>query len=144
MTRSSFTRQHGFTLIEIMVVVVILGILAGIVVPKLMQRPDDARIVKAQQDIRVLESSLKLYRLDNFNYPSTDQGLESLVQKPSTPPEPANWKSYVERLPMDPWGKPYQYLSPGQQGDYDIYSLGADGQNGGSGADADIGNWTLQ
>jgi general secretion pathway protein G len=143
---SNLRRARGFTLIEIMVVVIILGILAAIVVPKVMDRPDTARITKAKQDIRSLESALNLYKLDNFNYPNTDQGLEALVQKPAGTPEPKNWKEggYVDRLPKDPWGNPYQYLSPGQHGAVDIYSLGADAQNGGEGVNADIGNWNLE
>lgn len=139
--------MRGFTLIEIMVVVIILGILAAIVVPKVMDRPDTARITKAKQDIRAIESALNLYKLDNFNYPSTDQGLEALVQKPGGTPEPKNWKEggYVDRLPKDPWGNPYQYLFPGTHGSSpDIYSLGADAQNGGEGTNADIGNWNLE
>ncbi len=133
--------QQGFTLIEVMVVVVILGILAAIVVPRIMDRPDEARKVKAQQDIRAMEAALNLYRLDNYNYPSTDQGLEALSQKPV--PDPPRWKEggYIDRLPMDPWQHPYQYLSPGSHGNIDIYSMGPDGQ---SGTDDDIGNWTLQ
>ncbi len=137
--------QQGFTLIEIMVVVVILGILAAVVVPRIMDRPDEARIIKAKTDIRSLKAALNLYKLDNFQYPTTDQGLEALVKKPTIPPEPPHWKAsgYVETLPTDPWGRPYQYLSPGQHGPVDIYSLGADGQLGGSGANADIGSWNL-
>jgi len=132
----------GFTLIEVMVVVVILGILAAIVVPRIMDRPDEARIIKAKQDIRVLESALNLYRLDNFRYPTTDQGLEALVENPGDAPK---WKEggYIDRLPNDPWGNTYQYLSPGQRSAIDIYSLGADGQIGGEGSNADIGNWNL-
>ncbi len=136
--------QRGFTLIEVMVVVVILGILAAIVVPRVMDRPDAARITKAKQDIRALESALNLYKLDNFVYPTTDQGLEALVQKPEGTPEPRNWKPYMDRLPKDPWGNPYQYLSPGVKGEVDIFSLGADGQPGGEGVNADIGNWNLE
>lgn len=134
---------YGFTLIEVMVVVVILAILATIVVPKIMDRPDDARIAKAKQDIRAIESALKLYKLDNMHYPTTDQGLEALVKQPSSGPSANNWRKggYLDSLPIDPWGHPYQYLSPGQHGDFDLYSLGADGQPGGTGADADIGNW---
>jgi general secretion pathway protein G len=134
-------RNTGFTLIEVMVVVVILGILAAIVVPRIMDRPDEARITKARQDIRALEAALNLYRLDNYTYPTTDQGLEALTQKPV--PEPPRWKEggYVDRLPMDPWQRPYQYLSPGSRGALDIYSMGPDGQPG---TDDDIGNWTLQ
>jgi len=136
--------QRGFTLIEVMVVVIILGILAAIVVPRVMDRPDTARIVKAQQDIRSIESALNLYKLDNYSYPTTDQGLQALVTKPSGSPEPKNWKKYIDRLPKDPWGEPYQYLSPGVKGDVDIYSLGADKQPGGEGPNADVGNWELQ
>jgi|SRR5688500_7907681 general secretion pathway protein G len=136
----------GFTLIEVMVVVVVLSILAAIVVPRVMDRPDEARIVKAKSDIRALESALNLYRLDNYNYPTTEQGIEALVARPTSPPEPHNWKSggYVDRLPKDPWGYRYQYLSPGQHGDFDLYSLGADGQLNGRGTSADIRNWDLE
>ncbi len=138
--------QMGFTLIEIMVVVVILGILAAFVVPRVMDRPDQARITKAKQDIRAIESALNLYRLDNFQYPSTDQGLQALVEKPSGGSAPNNWKEggYLDRLPKDPWGADYQYLFPGEQGAYDVFSLGADNQSGGEGANADIGNWALE
>ncbi|MBZ0105226.1 MAG: type II secretion system major pseudopilin GspG [Sulfuricella denitrificans] len=138
-------RSTGFTLIEIMVVIVILGILAALVVPKVMSRPDEARIVAAKQDIASLSQALKLYKLDNRVYPSTDQGLIALVQKPSTTPLPPNWKSggYIDRLPKDPWGHDYQYLQPGVRGEIDIYSLGADGAPGGEGNDADIGSWML-
>jgi general secretion pathway protein G len=137
------TGQQGFTLIEIMVVVVILSILAAIVVPKIMDRPDQARQVKAQQDVRVIESSLKLYRLDNHFYPSTDQGLEALLTLPSGDPEPKNWKDggYLDRIPEDPWGGEYLYLNPGVHGAIDVFSLGADGQPGGEGINGDIGNW---
>ncbi len=140
-------RPHkGFTLIEIMVVVIILGILATLVLPRVMSRPDEARIAKAKQDIRTLEGALNLYKLDNFDYPTTDQGLEALAQKPGAPPEPRNWKQggYIDRLPKDPWGEPYQYLNPGVHGAIDIYSLGADRQPGGEGSNADIGNWNLE
>ena len=138
--------QSGFTLIEIMVVVVILGILAAIVVPKVMDRPDAARVTKAKQDIRALESALNLYKLDNFNYPSTDQGLEALVKKPSGNPEARNWKQggYLDRLPKDPWQHDYQYLNPGTHGEVDIFTYGADGRPGGDGYNADIGNWSLE
>ncbi|HUS24073.1 MAG TPA: type II secretion system major pseudopilin GspG [Candidatus Binatia bacterium] len=138
--------QAGFTLIEIMVVVVILGILAAIVVPRLAGEPDKARVAKARQDIRALESALQLYRLDNYYYPTTQQGLEALVQKPDGEPPARNWKpgGYVAKLPKDPWGVAYQYLQPGVKGgDYDIFSLGADGKPGGDSVDADIGNWNL-
>lgn len=135
----------GFTLIEIMVVVVILGILAAVVVPRIMDRPDMARVAKARQDIRQLESALNLYRLDNFRYPTTEQGLEALVERPSTGPEPRNWNTegYINSLPRDPWGNPYQYLNPGVHGPVDVWTWGADGQPGGEELNADIGNWTL-
>jgi general secretion pathway protein G len=135
--------QNGFTLIEIMVVVVILSILAAIVVPKIMDRPDQARIVKVGQDVRVIESALKLYKLDNYFYPSTEQGLEALIKPPSGDPEPKNWKEggYLDRLPVDAWGGEYFYLNPGVHGPIDIFSMGADGQPGGEGINADIGNW---
>lgn len=137
------SRQGGFTLIEIMVVVVILGILASVVVPRIMDRPDTARITKARLDIQAMESVLNQYRLDNFVYPSTEQGLEALVEKPSGDPEPANWNKsgYIKSLPKDPWNRPYLYLNPGEKGEFDLYSLGADGQSGGEDANADIGNW---
>lgn len=135
----------GFTLIEVMVVVVILGILAAIVVPRIMDRPGEARVTKARSDIRAIESALNLYRLDNYRYPSGQQGLAALVERPRVPPEPRNWRNngYMDRLPQDPWGNPYQYLQPGSQGEIDIYSFGADGRPGGDGQDADIGNWDL-
>jgi len=138
-------QQSGFTLIEVMVVIVILGILASVVVPRIMDRPDTARITKAKQDIRTLESALNLYKLDNFSYPTTDQGLDALANKPSGSPEPRNWKEggYIQRLPKDPWGNPYQYLNPGVHGSIDIYSLGADGQDGGEDVNTDIGNWNM-
>jgi len=137
--------QSGFTLIEIMVVIVILGILASIVVPNIMESPNEARIVKAKQDLRTLEGALNLYKLDNFNYPSTDQGLEALVNKPSGLPEAKNWKKngYMKKIPKDPWGNEYLFLSPGTHGEIDIYTQGVDGLKGGSDAAADIGNWEL-
>lgn len=136
----------GFTLIEVMVVVVILGILAAVVVPRIMDKPDEARITKARSDIRAIESALDLYRLDNFVYPSTDQGLEALVSKPAGSPEAKNWKAggYLARMPTDPWGNPYQYLNPGSHGAVDIFSYGADARPGGEGPEADIGNWNMQ
>lgn len=141
--QTSRASQQGFTLIEVMVVVVILGILAAVVVPRVMDNPDKARIVKARSDVQALKSALDLYKLDNFNYPSTEQGLQALVEKPSGSPEAKNWKQggYVDNLPTDPWGNPYQYLSPGIHAEVDIYSLGADGRTGGEGVNADIGNW---
>lgn len=141
--KSNISIQAGFTLIEVMVVVIILGILAAVVVPKVMDRPDEARVMKARQDIRAIESAMKMYKLDNFVYPSSDQGIEALIQKPGGSPEPKNWKQYMDRLPKDPWGSNYQYLSPGVKGEIDIFSLGADGQQGGEGANSDVGNWDL-
>jgi general secretion pathway protein G len=137
-------KQSGFSLIEIMVVVVILGILASIVVPKIMSRPDEARVVKAKQDILAIQNALDLYKLDNGVYPTTDQGLSALVTKPTTQPEPRDWKLYLKRLPTDPWGREYMYLNPGEHGDIDIFTYGAEGQPGGKGINAEIGNWTIQ
>ncbi|GIX34452.1 MAG: type II secretion system protein G [Lysobacteraceae bacterium] len=136
-------RSAGFTLIEILVVVVILGILATVVVPRFLDKPDEARIARARADIQALTTALNLYRLDNFNYPSTEQGLQALVAPPSGTPAAPNWRKggYIDRIPKDPWGGEYRYLSPGQRGEFDLYSLGADGQPGGEGAAADIGNW---
>ncbi len=135
--------QSGFTLIEIMVVVVILGILASVIVPKIMDNPDKARVVKAKNDVQAMKSALDLYKLDNFNYPSTDQGLQALTAKPSGSPEARNWKEggYLDRLPKDPWGNDYQYLNPGVNAEVDIFSYGADGRPSGEGVAADIGNW---
>lgn len=137
-------KQQGFTLIELMVVVVILAILAAVAVPQFMDRPDEARVVKAKQDIASLSSALQLYKLDNYRYPTTDQGLEALATKPDSEPEAPNWKTYMQVLPKDPWGKDYIYLSPGEKGDFDIYTLGADGEEGGEGVAATIGNWNLK
>ena len=136
---------RGFTLIEIMVVVVIIAILAALIVPRVMGRPDEARIVAARHDVGALVQALKLYRLDNQRYPSTEQGLGALIARPTTGPLPPNWKpgGYIERLPRDPWGNAYQYLSPGLRGEIDVFSYGADGAAGGEGVDGDIGNWTL-
>ena len=136
-------RCHGFTLIEVMVVIVILGVLAALVVPKVMSRPDEARVVAAKQDLAAIMQSLKLYKLDNRRYPTAEQGLQALVVKPGSAPVPENWKSYLEKLPNDPWGKPYQYVIPGLKGDVDVMSFGADGVQGGEGFDADIGSWSL-
>ncbi|MBS1196334.1 MAG: gspG [Proteobacteria bacterium] len=138
-------RAGGFTLIEIMVVVIIIGVLAALVVPKIMARPDEARAIAAKQDIATLLQALKLYRLDNMRYPSGEQGLMALVEKPTGAPMPSNWKSggYLERLPKDPWGSTYQYLNPGIHGEIDVFSLGGDGKPGGEGVDADIGSWML-
>ena len=139
-------RAHaGFTLIEIMVVIVILGILAALVVPRVLDRPDEARAIAAKNDIAAMMQALKLYRLDNQRYPTAEQGLAALVARPTLAPLPPNWKpnGYLERLPKDPWGHPYQYLNPGLRGEIDVWSQGADGAAGGSGADADIGSWEL-
>ncbi len=140
-------RARGFTLIEIMVVITILGILAALIVPKIVGRTDDARIAAARQDIASIMQALKLYRLDNGRYPTTEQGLRALVERPGTDPQPTNWKQggYLERssIPKDPWGKEYQYLNPGLRGEIDVFSFGRDGQSGGEGPDADIGSWQL-
>ncbi|HTP46590.1 MAG TPA: type II secretion system major pseudopilin GspG [Usitatibacter sp.] len=135
-------KRNGFTLIEVLVVVAILGILAAIVVPRIMDRPDEAKRVAAKADVSAIVQALKLYRLDNGNYPTTDQGLVALVQKPASNPVPGNWtKPYLDRLPKDPWGSDYQYLSPGVHGEIDVFSLGSDRARGGEGNAADIGNW---
>ncbi|MCE2744563.1 MAG: type II secretion system major pseudopilin GspG [Burkholderiales bacterium] len=138
-------QNKGFTLIEIMVVVVILGILATLVVPKIMGRPDEARVVAAKQDIASVMQALNLYRLDNSRYPTTEQGLQALVSPPTTEPVPRNYKQggYLSRLPVDPWGNSYQFLSPGINGEVDVMSFGADGKAGGEGMNADIGSWSL-
>src|SRR5512134_2901819 len=140
--RQATRRVHGFTLIEVMVVVVILGLLAAIIVPKVMSRPDEARIVAAKADIAAINQALKLYRLDNTFYPTTEQGLQALVQRPTTQPIPANWKQggYLDRVPKDPWGREYQYLNPGVHAEIDVFSFGADGQTGGEGTNADVFN----
>jgi general secretion pathway protein G len=137
--------QGGFTLIEIMVVVIIIGILVAIVAPNVMGRLDQAQVTKAKADIRAIENALKFYRLDNFAYPTTEQGLEALVSRPADP-NITNWKAggYLDRMPQDPWQQPYQYLNPGQNGEIDIYSYGADRRPGGEGLNADIGNWNLE
>ena len=143
MTHAS-SRQQGFTLIEIMVVVIIIGLLAAVVVPQFLGRVDDARIAKTKGDIQAMETALTLFKLDNFRYPSTEQGLNALVQKPADP-EIRKWRTggYLKRLNKDPWGRDYQYAYPGSQGEYDLFSYGNDGQPGGEEANADIGNWNL-
>ena len=132
---------RGFTLIEIMVVVVIIGILGALVVPKLMGRTGESRVTAAKVDISTLMQALKLYKLDNQRYPTTEQGLQALVARPTAGPTPPNWKPYVEKLPQDPWNHPYQYLNPGVKGEIDVMSFGADGQAGGEGKNADVGSW---
>ncbi|NWA00385.1 type II secretion system major pseudopilin GspG [Pseudomonas gingeri] len=144
MKTSRTLRQRGFTLIEIMVVVVIIGVLGALVVPQFMGRTDQAKVTAARTDIQAIGTALEMYRLDNFNYPSTQQGLEALVQKPLGTPEAKNWSphGYLKRLPTDPWGTPYQYLNPGTRSKgYDLYSFGSDGVSGGEELAADIGNW---
>jgi len=141
MRRTSATGTSGFTLIEILVVVVILGILAAIVVPRVMEHPGKARQVAARQDIQAIITALSTYKLDNFTYPTTEQGLDALVRKPGGTPEAPNWHQYLDKVPKDPWNRPYMYLHPGAHGDIDVFSYGADGKPGGEGEDADIGNW---
>jgi general secretion pathway protein G len=144
-TRARLAR--GFTLIEIMVVITILGVLAALIVPRVVGRTDDAKVAAAKQDIASLMQALKLYRLDNGRYPTTEQGLQALIAKPTIEPMPGNWKQggYIERssVPNDPWGEPYKYLNPGIRGEIDVFSLGRDKTNGGEGPDADIGSWSL-
>ena len=135
------TAQRGFTLIELMVVLVIIGVLAALIVPNVIERADDARVTAARTDINNLMQALKLYRLDNQRYPTAEQGLQALLTRPTTGPAAPNWKAYVEKLPNDPWGHPYQYANPGLKGEIDIYSFGADGVVGGEGKNADIGSW---
>jgi general secretion pathway protein G len=136
-------RVVGFTLVEVMVVVVIIGVLAALIVPRVLGRSDEARATAAKHDIAAIMQSLKLYRLDNGRYPTSDQGLQALVTKPERPPLPANWKPYLDKLPKDPWGSPYQYLNPGVHGEIDVFSLGAEGQAGAAAADSVIGSWQL-
>lgn len=139
-------KDEGFTLIEIMVVVIILSILAGIIIPRIAGRPEEARRTKAVVQIKQLEGALNLFMIDNGFYPSTEQGLESLVTEPTTGEAPQNFKEggYMKKLPNDPWGSQYAYLSPGEHGDFDLISFGADGEEGGDGRDADIGNWEIE
>jgi general secretion pathway protein G len=139
----SVSKQSGFTLIEVMVVIAIIGIMASLIVPRIMSKPDEARVIAAKQDIGTLVQALKLYRLDIGRYPTTQQGLQSLVEKPVTEPVPQNWKTggYLDRLPKDPWGNTYQYTNPGTHSEIDVFSFGADNKPGGTGFDADLGNW---
>ena len=133
--------QSGFTLIELMVVLVIIGVLAALIVPNVLGRADDARVMAARTDVNNLTQALRLYKLDNQRFPTSEQGLQALIAKPSAGPLPLNWKPYLEKLPNDPWGRPYQYLYPGLKGETDVMSFGADGQVGGEGGNADIGSW---
>ena len=139
--RAGPAHRRGFTLIELLVVLVIIGVLAAMIVPNLLDRTDDARATAARTDVNNLMQALKLYKLDNLRYPSADQGLEALVRKPSAGTVPPNWRAYLDKLPNDPWGQPYQYLNPGVKGEIDVFSFGADGQAGGEGKNADIGSW---
>jgi general secretion pathway protein G len=145
MTRSlptlSRARAAGFTLIEIMVVLVIIGVLAALIAPNVLDRASDAKVTAARTDVNNLMQALKLYKLDHQRFPTSEQGLESLVRKPSAGPVPPSWKPYLDKLPNDPWGRPYQYLNPGVKGEIDVFSLGADGQPGGEGHNADVGSW---
>ena len=134
-------RRRGFTLIELLVVLVIIGVLAALIVPNVLDRAEDARVTAARTDVNNLMQALKLYKLDNQRFPSSEQGLDALAKKPSVGTVPPNWKPYVDKLPNDPWGRPYQYAYPGVKGEVDVYSFGADGKPGGEGRDADVGSW---
>ncbi len=139
--RTSLRDERGFTLIELLVVLVIIGVLGALVVPNLFSSLDDARVTAARTDINTLVQSLKRYKLDNQRFPTSEQGLDALVRKPTASPQPVNWKPYLDKLPNDPWGRPYQYLNPGLKGEIDVFSFGADGQPGGEDKNADVGSW---
>lgn len=143
--KSNNNLQAGFSLLELMVVVVIMSILALVIVPRVINRPDQARLARVQSDLAVLENALQLYKLDNLRFPTTEQGLSALVSKPESDPVPPNWaqNGYIDRLPEDPWGGPYQYLSPGVHGEFDVFTYGADRVTGGDGLDADLGSWSF-
>ena len=145
-TVQAASSQRGFSLVEILVVLVIMGLLISIVAPTVLNRADEARVQKAYADFKAIETALKIYRLDNYVYPTTEQGLEALVEASSLDPEPRNFKAggYLQQLPLDPWGRPYLYLSPGERGEIDIYTLGADGVAGGEDQNADVGNWPVE
>jgi general secretion pathway protein G len=140
-SRTSLRDERGFTLIELLVVLVIIGVLGALVVPNLFSSLDDARVTAARTDINTLVQSLKRYKLDNQRFPTSEQGLDALVRKPTAGPQPVNWKPYLDKLPNDPWGRPYQYLNPGVKGEIDVFSFGADGQPGGEDKNADVGSW---
>ena len=139
----SETAEAGFSLLELMVVVVILSVLALVIVPRVIDRPDQARMVRARTDLGAISSAVKFYRLDNFRYPSTEEGIDALVNKPNDPDIKWPEGGYIPRLPRDPWNRPYLYLQPGNNGEYDLYTFGRDGEQGGEGPDSDIGNWSL-
>ena len=139
--RAKASVQRGFTLIELMVVLVIIGVLAALIVPNVIGAADEARVTAARTDVTNIMGALKRYRLDNMRYPTAEQGLSALINRPTSGPQPNNWKPYLEKLPKDPWGNPYQYLNPGVKGEVDVMSFGADGQSGGDGNNADVGSW---